>query len=263
MIKYNIILLLLVYLNTMDKKSNARFWEIDFLRGIAIFMMIIFHFLYDLNYFNILNLSLYSGYFLIYVYLVGIMFFLLVGISLSLSYSKVKETLTKNKLIFKYLIRGFKIFILGLIITIITFLFLEKGFVVFGVLHCIGISIILSYPFLKFRNLNLVFGLILIFIGIILKFFTFDYYWLVWLGFRPEMFYTIDYYPFLPWFGVILIGIFLGNTIYYKHNRRFNLLDLSRNKFVEIFTFLGKNSLIIYFIHQPIILSILYLYLSL
>ena len=167
MIKYNIILLLSVYLNIMDKKSNARFWEIDFLRGIAIILMIIFHFLYDLNYLNIFNFSLYSGYILIYVYLVGIIFFLLVGISLTLSYSKVKETLTKNKLIFKYLIRGLKIFSLGLIITIITFLFLEKGFVVFGVLHCIGISIIFSYPFLKFRYLNFIFGLILICIGIL------------------------------------------------------------------------------------------------
>ncbi|KYK25227.1 hypothetical protein AYK24_10425 [Thermoplasmatales archaeon SG8-52-4] len=246
----------------MHKRSYARFWEIDFFRGIAIIMMIIFHFLYDLNYLNIFNLSLYSGYFLIYVYLVGITFFLLVGISLTLSYSKVKETLPKNKLILKYLIRGFKIFSLGLIITIITFLILKEGFVVFGVLHCIGISIILSYPFLKLRYLNLLFGLILICFGIILKILTFDFYFLIWLGFRPEMFYTIDYFPLLPWFGIILIGIFLGNTFYNKHIRRINLTDLSTNRFVRFFTFLGKHSLIIYFIHQPIILLILYLYLS-
>jgi uncharacterized membrane protein len=262
MIKYNIILHLSVYLNIVDKKSNERIWEIDLFRGIAIIMMIIFHFLYDLNYLNILNLSLYSGYFLIYVYLVGIIFFLLVGISLTLSYSKVKETLTKNKLILKFLIRGFKIFSLGLIITIITFLFLEEGFVVFGVLHCIGISIIFSYPFLKFRYLNLLFGLILICFGIILKILTFDFYFLVWLGFRPEIFYTIDYFPLLPWFGIILIGIFLGNTIYKNYTRSFNLIDLSRNRLVRIFNFLGEHSLIIYFIHQPVLLSILYLYVS-
>jgi len=246
----------------MVKKSFTRFWEIDFLRGIAIILMIIFHFLYDLNYLNILNLSLYSGYFLIYVYLIGTIFFLLVGISLTLSYSKVKEKLTKKELYLKFLKRGLKIFILGLIITLTTFLFLREGFIVFGVLHCIGISIILSYPFIKFRYLNFIFGLILIFLGFILKNITFDFYWLVWLGFRPEMFYTIDYFPLLPWFGIILIGIFIGNTIYSKYTRRFNLLDLSKNKFIGFFTFLGKNSLIIYFIHQPIILSILYLYLK-
>jgi uncharacterized membrane protein len=185
-----------------------------------------------------------------------------VGISLTLSFSKVKGILTKNELYKKILKRGLKIFTLGLLITLITFLILKEGFVVFGVLHCIGISIILSYPFLKFRYLNLIFGLIIISFGLILKIPTFDFYWLVWLGFRPEMFYTIDYFPLLPWFGVILIGIFLGNTFYNKHIRRYKLIDLSNNRFVGFFTFLGRNSLIIYFLHQPIILLILFLYLS-
>ena len=39
-----------------------RLWEIDFFRGIAISMMVWFHFLWDLNYFEIINVSLYSGF---------------------------------------------------------------------------------------------------------------------------------------------------------------------------------------------------------
>ncbi len=246
----------------MVNQSIIRFWEIDVLRGIAIVMMIVFHFLYDLNYLNIFNFSLYTGYFLIYVYLIGTLFFLLIGISLTLSYTKAKETLTKKELKYKYLNRGLKIFGLGLLITLITWTYLDKGFVVFGVLHCIGLSIILAYPFLNRRYFNLFFGFLVIFLGLILKNMTFDFQWLVWLGFKPVLFYTIDYFPLLPWFGIILLGIFLGNTLYPNNKRKFSLGDLSRVKVIKFFIFFGQHSLIIYFIHQPILLSVIYLFLT-
>lgn len=243
------------------KQSFQRFWEIDLLRGIAIIMMIVFHFLYDINYFNIYKINLYSGYFLIYVYMIGTFFFLLIGISLTLSYNKAKKTLTKKELQLKYLYRGLKIFGLGLLITLITWRFLNEGYVIFGVLHCIGLSIILGYLFINFRYFNLIFGFVLIFIGLILKNFTFNFQWLIWLGFKPTLFYTLDYFPLLPWFGVILIGIFLGNILYPKHSRIFKLIDLSELKIIRLFGYLGQNALIIYFIHQPILLSLIYLYL--
>lgn len=245
----------------MVKQSFKRFWEIDLLRGIAVVMMIVFHFFYDLNYFNIYKLSLYSGYFLIYVYLIGTFFILLVGISFTLSYSKTRKSLTKIELQLKYLKRGLKIFGLGLLITIITWIYLDEGFVVFGVLHCIGISIILAYPFLHFRYYNLLLGIVIILAGVILKNLTFDFYWLVWLGFTPTRFYTVDHFPLLPWFGVVLIGIFIGNTLYPKHERTFKSRDLSELKIIRYFCFLGQHSLIIYFINQPILLFIIYLFL--
>jgi len=244
----------------VDNISFKRFWEIDLLRGIAVTMMIIFHFLYDLNYFNIYNLILYSGCLLIYVYLIGTFFFLLIGISLTLSFTKAKQSLTKKDLKIKFLKRGLKIFGLGLLITIITWIYLKEGYVIFGVLHCIGLSIILSYPFIKYRYFNVLIGFILISIGLILKNYTFDFQFLVWLGFKPTQFYTIDYFPLLPWFGVILIGIFLGNMLYAKHNRSFKLKDISGLKIIRFFSFLGQHALIIYFIHQPILLSLVYIF---
>ena len=244
----------------MTDKSNKRLWEIDFLRGIAIVMMIIFHILYDLNYFDIVKLSLYSGLFLLFVSSIGITFLILVGISLTLSYSRVKDKLTERQLHLKFLTRGLYIFGLGLIITIVSWLFLGKGFIVFGVLHCIGISIILAYPFLKFRYLNLFLGLILIFFGFLLKNYTFDFYWLFWLGFIPSHFYTVDYFPLLPWFGFVLVGIFLGNSLYPDFKRVFRLEDLSKFRVISFFSYLGRHSLFIYFVHQPILLSIIYLF---
>ena len=45
----------------MVKESQKRFWEIDFLRGIAVILMIIFHFLYDLKHISSKKHREYTG----------------------------------------------------------------------------------------------------------------------------------------------------------------------------------------------------------
>ena len=99
----------------MVKNYNKRFWEVDFLRGIAIIMMIIFHILFDINYFSIYEINMSLGHIRIFNYLIVTIFLLLVGISLTLSYSNVKEKLSKKDLKLKFFIRGLKIFGLGII----------------------------------------------------------------------------------------------------------------------------------------------------
>jgi uncharacterized membrane protein len=244
----------------VSKTKNERFWEIDFLRGIAIIMMIIFHIFYDLNFLDIVKINLYTIWLRLFLRSIGIIFLLLVGISLSLSHSRVKNVLPLRKIYLKFLKRGIMIFCLGIILTIITWFYLGEGFIIFGVLHCIGLSIILSTPFLKYSFRNLFLGIILVLVGIILRTMVFDFPYLLWAGFIPRGFSTIDYFPMLPWFGVVLIGIFIGNTIYTNHKRSFHINDFSRLKFVKLFCFLGRHSLVIYFIHQPIILGLIFLF---
>lgn len=244
----------------MEEKTSGRFWEIDLLRGIAIIMMIIFHFLYDLNYFNVYNLNLNLGYILIYLYSIGSIFLLLVGISLTLSYSRIQESLSKKESYKKFIKRGLFIFGLGLLITIVSWYYLGEGFIIFGVLHCIGISIILSIPFLQYRYLNLLIGTILIIFGIILKGYSFNFNFLLWLGFAPTSFYTVDYFPLLPWFGVVLIGIFFGSSLYPNYKRKFKLKDYNDFIVVRFLGYLGRHSLIIYFFHQPIMLTAFHLF---
>jgi len=241
-------------------REDLRFWEIDFLRGIAIILMIAYHIFYDLNFFEVYDFNLDSILFQIFLFPIGTTFILLVGVSLTLSYNRAKKSLSQDQLIKKFILRGIKIFILGLIITLITFLFLDKGFVIIGVLHCIGISIILSTIFIRYRLLNLCLGILFVIIGIYLQTMTFEFNWLLWLGFIPSNFYTVDYFPLLPWFGIVLIGIFLGNTFYPSYKRKFKIKDFSYIKSVKVFCFLGKNSLLIYFIHQPIIIGLIQLF---
>lgn len=246
----------------MSKNSRyLRFWEIDFFRGIVILMMIIYHILYNIYFFDIYSFNIHSLPFRIFLFPIGTTFLFLVGISLTLSYNKAKKNLSKKRLYLKFFLRGIKIFSLGLVITFFTWIFLEEGFVIFGILHCIGISIILSVFFIRFRFLNLIFGSILFLIGFILRSFTFDFNYLLFLGFIPRNFYTVDYFPLLPWFGVVLFGIGFGNILYPNYKRVFILPDLSDVKIIKFLCFLGRNSLIIYFLHQILIIGLIQLYL--
>ncbi|MFH0833000.1 MAG: heparan-alpha-glucosaminide N-acetyltransferase [Candidatus Aenigmatarchaeota archaeon] len=226
---------------------KERFWEIDFLRGLAVLLMITYHVVFTLNYFG--NYTV-DG-FRLFGFLAAIMFILLVGISLSLSYSRAHADFSK------YLKRGLKIFSYGLVITAVTFIFLKSGFVVFGVLHLIGLSIILSYFFFR-RRLNILIGIFLIIIGLYIQNVELDFPYLLWLGFEPR-FYTLDYFPLLPWFGLVLIGIFFGDMLYPNHRRRINVPEI---KFypIKLLSLLGRHSLFIYFMHLPIIITLLYVF---
>jgi len=233
----------------MNKK---RFWEIDLLRGLAIIKMIIFNYSFALIYLGIYTFK--EG--LMFPGLAAAVFIFLVGLSLTISYGRVKHK--KPKEIYKkYFSRGLKIFGYGILITVITFLTFPEAFVIFGILHFIGISIILGQFFLKFKKLNLLLGLLIIFLGFYLLSFRFDFSWLLWLGFVPKNLYTFDYFPILPWFGVTLMGIFFGNILYKNGKRRFKIKDLSNLFIVKFLAFLGRKSLIIYLLHQPLLILFL------
>lgn len=245
----------------MEIDVKKRFWEVDCLRGIAIIMMIIYHFLYDLTFFYVYSFEVNSGFLWYFARFTAFSFVFLIGVSLTLSYSRVQITgeYIEGGLFRKYVKRGLKIFILGLIITFATWIFIPQEFIIFGILHFIGVAIILAYPFMKLKYINLFLGVSIIIIGIYLGNFSFDFNWLVWLGFIPSNLQTIDYFPIFPWFGVVLIGLFIGRVFYKNYRRQFKLIDLSKKYPVRIFSFLGRNSLIIYLIHQPILIILLYL----
>ena len=72
--------------------------------------------------------------------------------------------------------------------------------------------------------------------------------------------YTVDYFPLVPWFGVTLLGIAVGDWLYCGDKRRFRMPDLSRYKPVKMFQWAGQHSLVIYLLHQPIIAGTLTLF---
>ena len=246
-------------LNMITARYAGRFWEIDFWRGCAVTGMIIYHLVYNLFAFGSFRLNPHGGFWLYFQRGVAISFITLVGISLSLGYSRLLER-KKVPEFSKYARRGGIIFFYGLVITIVTYFFLGDWYVRFGVLHCIGISIILGYFFLRFYWLNLVLGTSIITAGWILYDQAFHFSSFTWLGFRPYGFYTVDYFPLLPWFGVVLVGIFLGKTLYPGYRRRFQISDYSTVPLVSFFNFCGQHSLVIYLLHQPALIAVLALF---
>lgn len=234
-----------------------RYWEIDFLRGIAVIMMVLYNYLFALVFFNIVNVNVSSGFWWLFARLTAGTFILLVGVSLSISYARVSNLPDLHK---KYFKRGAKIFFFGLLITLVTWIYPNKGFIVFGILHFIGISVILGYFFVKYKYENLVIGMTLILTGIFLSQLIFDFPWLLWLGFIPANFYTLDYFPLLPWFGATLIGLFIGKMLYPVGKRNFSFKEYSEKTAVKQFCYLGRHSLGIYLLHQPLFVGILYVF---
>lgn len=244
------------------KKNTDRFWEIDTLRGIAIILMVVLHILFDFNYFGIYPFKINSFPLIIFSEPARIIFLTLVGVSLYLSYSRIKDKLNNREIFIKNLKRGLLIFSGGIFLTFLSYFLFDGRIIVFGVLHCIGISIIISYPFLKMKNFNLITGFILVIIGYFLKttYFSFDYLFI--LGFKSTSFYSFDYFPLMPWFGFVLLGIFFGKTLYPDFKPIINLPDLSKNKVVSFVSLLGRNSLKIYLLHQPILIIIFMFFLN-
>jgi uncharacterized membrane protein len=239
------------------KHSSQRFIEIDMLRGLAIILMIFGHLLWDLDYFGLLPMN--DGIYDIIKIIVQPMFFLLVGISLVLSRKKI-EKIGKNfekKFDIGLINRGLKILGLGIIFTILTLLFIPDRPIFFGVLHCIGVSIILSAPFLKYRRYNLLFVILILFASQVVAGYTMENPTIFHLAFGIHQanvgIHTIDYFPLLPWFGVCLLGIIIGDRLYSGNERKFKIPDLSKYRPIKVFQWCGQHSLIIYLLHQPII----------
>ncbi len=236
-----------------------RFWELDFLRGVAILMMIVYHTIFDLSFLKIVEIDIYSPAIWIFARTIPVIFITLVGICLTISYSRASKRLNGKQLRMKYIKRGLWVFFWGIVATIFSWLLLREGFIVFGILHFIGLSIILVYPFLKKKSDFIIIGGIFIVLGVLLLTTTFSFPYLIWLGFVPPWFHTIDFFPILPWFGFILIGLGLGNEFYKDGKRQFRIKDLSDNSLVKPLSFIGRHALFIYLTHQILLLSIIYL----
>lgn len=240
---------------TITKK--IRFWEVDALRGIAIILVVFYHFVWDVSYFGLYPVNVFSAPWQTFARSIGSTFIFLLGLSLTLSYNREMQRLGQAPPFKKYLRRGSKIFGLGLVITVVTYVAIGRGFVIFGILHLLGLGIMLAYPFLRVSKwFSLGVGLLLIGLGVYLNTLSVSYPWLIWLGLKQQGRLMVDYYPLLPWFGLSLLGLFSGRVLYPQGVPRLALPDLSTTPPIRGLRFLGRHTLLIYLVHQPILIGV-------
>ncbi len=76
-----------------------------------------------------------------------------------------------------------------------------------------------------------------------------------WVGFATVKPITEDYVPLFPWTGVMLVGIGFGQML--VRNRFRAIAPLAR--LPRVFEWLGRHSLAVYMLHQPLLLGMLFL----
>lgn len=233
--------------------ENHRYQIIDLLRGIAILMMFSYHFSFDLHYYGFIEQNFYSGTFWVYYRtLIVSLFLLLVGVSLHLATAKG----IKAKSYFRRL--GLLLFFAGLV-SVISYIQFSERMIFFGILHFIAAASVLGLAFSRFYWFNLLFGSALIILGLNVQHAFFNQPLLQWFGLMTHKPFTEDYVPLLPWFGIVLIGLFLGKFIYqYNSLPKFKSWS-SEQPAIRTLMFAGKHSLLIYMLHQPIFMGLLYL----
>lgn len=234
---------------------KKRIWELDVLRGVCILGMVAVHLIYDLQTFFSLPFLADSQLFAIIKQWGGVLFLLISGICVTLGSHPVR--------------RGLIVFACGLVCSAVTagmyaLHMADKSIIIyFGVLHCLGVCMLL-WPLLKrlpVWALGLV-GLGLSVLGLwISGNVLVDFPWLIPLGLVPGDFVSSDFFPLLPNLGFFLVGAFLGKTLYRKKETLLPRVNPA-NPVLAFFTLLGKWSLPVYLLHQPLITGLLYLILE-
>lgn len=201
--------------------------------------MIIYHTAYDLQMFYGWNLDVFSGGWKIMQVATASLFLLLVGVTSSFS--------TRHPLK-----RFITIGSAALLVSVVTYAIDSETYVRFGILHLIAVSGLIM-PLLRRFGIWLLIpaGAILMLSPLVSAMHPHTSALLP-FGFSYPGFNTIDYFPLIPWLGVILIGHILG--LYWV--RWMHVMDHSP------FSWLGKHSLALYLIHQPIIIGILWMLLG-
>lgn len=221
------------------KFMAVRLMEIDALRGLAVLCMVLFHGVYDLILLDLLVADPYGWPQIIFVRAVQFLFLGLVGVSVALSSRGVGAQAK----------RGLWIFAAGMLVTLATWVTFPTEFVKFGVLHFIGVAVPLVAMLRGKRCLALVLAVGSFFLGRILGGITIGSAWFFWLGLRYPGFSSFDYFPIFPWIAVPLVGLVLGETLY-AERRPTPLAVLAK---VPGLTAMGRHSLAIYLLHQPVL----------
>ncbi|MEK6624407.1 MAG: heparan-alpha-glucosaminide N-acetyltransferase [Bdellovibrionota bacterium] len=228
----------------LEKRSSnittpyTRFVFVDELRGVAVGLMIFFHFSYDLKMFGFATMNFQKDFFWWFLpRLIVFLFLFSMGMSTCLGHW---PHLKKRP----FFIRLAKVGGGAILVSLVTYVLFPDRWIYFGTLHCITLSSLAILPFMGRPYTSLIIGLALP----ISKWF---------FGIGPSWFslnhQSMDYIPFTPWFGICLLGVFAFHQGLQKL-----VLPLPK-KMKHALLFLGRHSFLIYLVHQPLLYGTVYL----
>ena len=218
-------------------KFNSRSRLIDAIRGFTIILMIFFHLSFDLNNFGFLSIDiLHAPFWYALPRVIVFLFLFAVGMSLTLAHQDQIHWVSFWK-------RFFKISAFALLISVVTYFMFPNNWIYFGTLHAIALISLPSLPFVNRPKLSFIIALLLFIPSI---FFDKN---LPWIQLAHQ---SWDYISPFPWIGASLLGIFAVH-------KNLHRIELPNNAIVKSLNYLGKHSLFIYLIHQPILFGSVYL----
>lgn len=242
----------------MQGEIKQRYLKLDEIRGLILLSMIGYHLMWDLVYLYGIKSSWYKGT-LGYLWQQSICwsFILLSGFCWSFGKKKWK--------------RGLEVLVAGVVITVVTMVFMPQQRVLFGVLTCIGSCMLIMIPMEKIvtcvsPKMGLICSMVLFFLMRNINEGTLGFerwklykiprcvykdIFTTYLGFPYDTFFSTDYFSLFPWFFLFLVGYFLNKLV---PDTWMDVMKSGECKALEV---LGKNSLWIYMVHQPLIYGIL------
>jgi uncharacterized membrane protein len=230
----------------MTPTSDSRVGRVrgvDILRGIAVFAMLFYHFFYDLRFFSGRDANSHKMVWLLGHLGIAGTFFLTSGISAALS-AKGKTSPSHD------IFRIVKLAGCAGLVSLVTFALFPDKWIYCGVLHSLAACAILGLYFKSHPSLCLI-GVVLT----ALAYATLRVTWPEGLGGQG----TLDYVPIFPWVGVYFLGIWLWSLSPIRA-----LLDVRSHStafgWLEV---VGRHSLPIYLIHQPILMGLLWAFFQL
>lgn len=242
--------------------KTPRIALIDLARGIALIAMAIFHFNFDLELSGLEKPGyIAQPHWVNFARVIAASFLVLVGFSLALSHM--------NGIYWRgFWIRFAKVTTAAVVITIATYFTTPDVFIFFGILHQIALASLLGLLFLRLPWWNV--AIIAVFVLLTRDYLRTDLldaqiWW--WSGLSQFIPRSSDYVPVFPWFGWVLAGFSAAKL----SEKRGWLSLLAKIKFSEplpiarisnFLQLLGRNSLLFYLAHQPIMLALIYAYLQ-
>jgi uncharacterized membrane protein len=233
--------------------SRLRFAVVDLARGVAIIAMIAYHLCWDLSYLRFISADVgYDPQWVVIARTILSAFLFLVGVGLVLGHGRgIRWRAFWKRWVF--------VLVGALLITLGTYIAFPDTFVYFGVLHAIALFSVLALPFIL-APLRL---LIAVTVPVLaLPWFyanpLFNEKPWSWIGFWQVPPPANDLVPIFPWFGVVLLGIVTTRLVlrstFSERIARIN----PQGRLSRVLQFLGRWSLLIYLLHQPLLLAVIY-----